>query len=81
MQESGHIIKNNGITLAHEKEDLNIGRKHQDMTKVLNCDILISEETVNLLERSFPRQREGTQAVKGHSRPVVVYRLIEGKPS
>jgi class 3 adenylate cyclase len=47
----------------------------------LNCDILISEETVHRLTGTFPLKREGTRAVKGRSKPVVVYRLLEGGSS
>jgi len=48
----------------------------QDLTKDLDCDILLSEQTVKRVERAFKLKKEPPQRVKGYDSKVVVYQLI-----
>ena len=48
----------------------------QHLTKEFHCDILASEETAKRLRRHFELKKESQRMVRGHSKPIVVYRVI-----
>ena len=48
----------------------------QNLTKEFQCDILVSEETAKRLHGGFDLRKELPQMVRGHSKPIVVYRVI-----
>ena len=50
------------------------------MTKVFQCDILASEETVNRLEKSVEMERKLPQKVKGYSKPMTVFQILKTDP-
>jgi len=56
---------------------VNLTSRIEGLTKVFNCDILASEETVRHLTGSFKLKKEPPQMVKGYSRPITVYRVTE----
>jgi adenylate cyclase len=47
----------------------------QNLTKEFQCDILVSEETAKRLHGGFDLRKELPQMVRGHSKPIVVYRV------
>ena len=49
----------------------------KNLTKRFGCDILISESTVKKLRNEYPLIKEPPQMVKGYSKPVTVYRLLD----
>ena len=58
-------------------DTVNLASRIQGLTKTFHCDILVSEETVKMLERSFYLEKELPQSVKGYSRPITVYRMLK----
>jgi adenylate cyclase len=56
---------------------VNLASRIEQLTKTLNCDTLVSEETVRQLHRSFNLKAESPQNIKGFSKPVFVYRVQE----
>ena len=48
----------------------------QDLTKEFSCDILVSEETAKRLPKGFDLKKEPPQMVRGHSKPIIVHRVI-----
>lgn len=55
---------------------VNLTSRIQDLTKELQCDILVSAETVGNLKQGFPMRREPPRPVKGFSLPVTVYKVL-----
>ena len=55
---------------------LNLASRIEQLTKVFDCDILVSEETVSTLEDAFPLKREGPKEIKGYSKRMTLYRLL-----
>ena len=58
---------------------VNIASRIEGLTRKAGCDMLVSQETVDRLTETFPMQREPEQFVKGYSKPVVVYQILDGK--
>jgi len=57
-------------------DTVNLASRIQDLTKVFDCDILLSRETANSLQKTFQMEELPPQMVKGYSKPVVVYRIF-----
>ncbi len=60
-------------------DTVNMASRIQNLTKELQCDILVSAETVGKLKQAFPLRRESPRPVKGFSLPVTVYRVLEAQ--
>ena len=56
---------------------VNLAARIQGLTKTFHCDNLVSEDTVKRLERPFRMKKKLPQPVKGYSRPVTVYQVLE----
>jgi len=56
---------------------VNVASRIQGLTKELGCDILASQETVEQLQGSFRMDKEPPRLVKGYSRPIIVYRILD----
>lgn len=53
-----------------------VASRIQSLTKEFQCDILASEETVKRLRNQYELKKQSPRKVKGHSKPIVVYRVI-----
>jgi adenylate cyclase len=58
-------------------DTVNLASRIQDLTKEIQFDILASEETVSRLKGEFRLKKEASRMVKGYSRPIVVYRVLD----
>lgn len=56
-------------------DTVNVASRIQDMSKELKWDILASRETVSRLSFNCPAQEVGPHAIKGYSKPVVIYKV------
>ena len=56
---------------------VNVASRIQGLTKELGCDILSSQETVERLTDSFQMGKEPARLVKGYSKPIIVYRILD----
>ena len=56
---------------------VNVASRIQGLTKELGCDILASQETVERLQGSFRMDKDPPRLVKGYSRPIIVYRILD----
>jgi len=55
---------------------VNIASRIQGLTKELECDILVSQDTVERLEKVYRMEVYPPYSIKGYSKPVTVHRLI-----
>ncbi|MEJ2589129.1 MAG: adenylate/guanylate cyclase domain-containing protein, partial [Deltaproteobacteria bacterium] len=56
---------------------VNVASRIEGLTKELHCDILVSEATVDKLDKKPKMEKKSPVKVKGYSKPVVVYQVIE----
>ncbi len=55
---------------------VNVASRIQALTRELDCDILVSQETVDELQGSFRMVKQPPKMVKGYSRSVIVHRIL-----
>jgi adenylate cyclase len=58
-------------------DTVNVASRIQDMSKTLKWDVLASRETVSRLSFDSHAHEVGPHAIKGYSKPVVIYKLGE----
>lgn len=61
-------------------DTVNLASRIQSMTKNVGCDILVHEGTVERIGKEWNFVKEEPQFVKGYSKPIVVYRMLENVP-
>jgi class 3 adenylate cyclase len=74
---AGNSGSQNRLSYTLIGDTVNLTSRLQGLTKKFKCDILVSEETVKYLIGSFDLEREDPQMVKGYSKPITIYRVIE----
>ncbi|MDZ7698896.1 MAG: adenylate/guanylate cyclase domain-containing protein [Deltaproteobacteria bacterium] len=74
---AGNIGSDDQLSYGLIGNVVNVASRIEGLTKEHNCDILISEETVNKLEKKPKMEKKSPVKVKGYSKTVVVYRIIE----
>jgi len=60
---------------------VNVASRIQGLTRELDCDLLVSQETIERLTDSFPMDKEPSRLVKGYSKPIIVYRILDSAAS
>ena len=60
---------------------VNVASRIQGLTRELDCDLLVSQETVERLTDSFPMDKEPSRLVKGYSKPIIVHRILDSAAS
>ena len=75
---SGPVLAGNTGSRDHPAyaligDTVNRASRIQELTKELDCDILIARETRDMLRSDFPLREKGVYEVKGHMTPVETY--------
>lgn len=73
---AGNTGSDDRLSYALIGSTVNVASRIQGLTKEFGCDLLISEETRQRLKTSFPLEIQGTQLVKGYSRPITLYSIL-----
>ena len=55
---------------------VNVAARIQALTREIDCDILVSHQTVEQLTVSLKMEQQPSRRVKGYSKPITVYRIL-----
>ncbi len=74
---AGNTGSEDHLSYALIGSTVNLASRMQDLTKSIPCDILLSEDTAKRLQHPFHLKEHPPQQVKGYSRPITVYQVLE----
>ncbi|MEW6669657.1 MAG: adenylate/guanylate cyclase domain-containing protein [Thermodesulfobacteriota bacterium] len=74
---AGNTGSDDHLSYALIGDTVNLGSRIQGLTKAFHQDILLSEDTVKSLRGSYELRKEAPATVKGYSKPVTVYSVIQ----
>jgi adenylate cyclase len=73
---AGNTGSEDHLSYALIGDTVNLASRIQGLTRSMEWDIVVSEETVRSLKGSFELREEAPTVVKGYSKPIVIYSVL-----